>query len=95
MLSILSRSLTRINALHTSNSIRLSSHFTYQPDAKAPINGPTKKMNMYQAINNALDTALENDRSAMIFGEDVGFGGVFRCTLDLQVNFSCILASYR
>lgn len=71
---------TRIN--HT---LRLSSHFTYQPDAKAPINGPTTKMNMFQAINNALDIALKEDDSAVIFGEDVGFGGVFRCSLNLQV----------
>lgn len=94
MISILSRSLIQINARHAINSIRLSSHFTYQPDANAPVNGPTKKMNMYQAINNALDIALKNDKSAMIFGEDVGFGGVFRCTLDLQVNFTCIQTSF-
>lgn len=41
-------------------------------------------MNMYQAINDALDIALKTDKSALIFGEDVGFGGVFRCTVDLR-----------
>lgn len=66
---------------------RMSSHFTYQPDDRAPIDGPTSKLNMYQAINSALDTALNEDESAIIFGEDVGFGGVFRCTMDLQVIF--------
>lgn len=40
---------------------------------------------MFQAINNALDIALRTDESACVFGEDVAFGGVFRCTLDLQV----------
>lgn len=33
---------------------------------------------MFQAINNALDTALKTDPKAIVFGEDVGFGGVFR-----------------
>lgn len=66
---------------------RMSSHFTYHADDKAPIDGPTTKLNMFQAINNALDTALSTDDSAIIFGEDVGFGGVFRCTLNLQVKF--------
>ncbi|XP_076265302.1 branched chain keto acid dehydrogenase E1 subunit beta isoform X2 [Rhynchophorus ferrugineus] len=44
-------------------------------------------MNMFQAINNALETALRTDPKAIIFGEDVGFGGVFRCTLDLQKKY--------
>lgn len=66
-------------------SQRFSSHFTYQADERAPIDGPKVKMNMFQAINDALDIALRDDESAVIFGEDVGFGGVFRCTLNLQV----------
>lgn len=45
-------------------------------------------MNMFQAINNALDLALEKDDSALVFGEDVAFGGVFRCSMGLQVIFS-------
>lgn len=65
---------------------RMSSHFTYHADDAAPIDGPTTKLNMFQAINSALDAALNEDESAIIFGEDVGFGGVFRCTLNLQVN---------
>lgn len=44
-------------------------------------------MNMFQAINNALDIALAKDKTALIFGEDVGFGGVFRCTLGLQKKY--------
>lgn len=72
--------------LKSSYGIRLSSHFVYEADKKAPIDGPTTKMNMFQAINNALDLALKDDDSALIFGEDVGFGGVFRCSLNLQVS---------
>ena len=32
----------------------------------------TKKMNLVGAINDALRIALENDKEAVIFGEDVG-----------------------
>lgn len=47
--------------------------------------GETAKMNMMQAINNAMDITLKSDPTAVLFGEDVGFGGVFRCSLGLQV----------
>ena len=40
--------------------------------------GATTKMSLLQAITNALDIAMEKDPTAIIFGEDVGFGGVFR-----------------
>ena len=46
--------------------------------------GPTEKMTMLQSITNAMDIALERDPTACIFGEDVAFGGVFRCTVGLQ-----------
>ncbi|XP_026478141.1 2-oxoisovalerate dehydrogenase subunit beta, mitochondrial [Ctenocephalides felis] len=69
------------------NSVRQSSHFVYLPDEKAPVEGPTTRLNMFQAINNALDIALRTDESACVFGEDVAFGGVFRCTLDLQKKY--------
>jgi len=35
-------------------------------------------MSMLQSITNALDIAMEKDPTAVIFGEDVSFGGVFR-----------------
>ena len=57
----------------------------------------TRKMNVYQAVRDAMgcvistDTsdrsssririALAKDDTAIIFGEDVAFGGVFRCTM--------------
>ncbi|MBB3182514.1 2-oxoisovalerate dehydrogenase E1 component beta subunit [Halomonas fontilapidosi] len=45
-------------------------------------------MNMLQAINNALDTAMGEDDKVLCFGEDVGsFGGVFRATSHLQEKF--------
>lgn len=46
------------------------------------------KMNMLQAINNALEIAMDEDNSTLCFGEDVGhFGGVFRATSGLQDKF--------
>lgn len=74
-----------LNAIYNVSPKRLSSHFTYTPDENAPIAGPKVKMNMFQAINNALDLSLQNDESAVLFGEDVAFGGVFRCSMNLQV----------
>lgn len=52
-----------------------------------------------QAINNAMDITLRDDPTAVLFGEDVGFGGVFRCALGLQVTsilsiYLYILISY-
>ena len=44
-------------------------------------------MNLFGAINNAMDIALETDESAVVFGEDVAFGGVFRCTVDLAKKY--------
>ena len=44
-------------------------------------------MNTYQAIRDAMSIILTKDDSAIVFGEDVGFGGVFRCTLGLAEEF--------
>ncbi|MCE3028006.1 alpha-ketoacid dehydrogenase subunit beta [Salinicola sp. DM10] len=46
------------------------------------------RMNLLQAINNALDTAMAADPRVLCFGEDVGvFGGVFRATSHLQEKY--------
>lgn len=45
---------------------------------------PTKQLNMFRAINDAMDVALETDPKSVVFGEDVAFGGVFRATTDLR-----------
>ena len=46
------------------------------------------KMNMIQALNSALDIAMENDPNVVSFGEDAGyFGGVFRVTAGLQKKY--------
>lgn len=78
---------THVRVLHNVLTKRASSHFTYVPDTKSPVAGEKQKMNMFQAINNAMDLALASDPTAMIFGEDVAFGGVFRCSMDLQKKY--------
>ncbi|HET8848810.1 MAG TPA: transketolase C-terminal domain-containing protein [Marinobacter sp.] len=46
------------------------------------------RMNMLQAINSALDTAMAENDKVLCFGEDVGvFGGVFRATSHLQQKY--------
>ncbi|XP_048327968.2 2-oxoisovalerate dehydrogenase subunit beta 1, mitochondrial isoform X2 [Ziziphus jujuba] len=46
-----------------------------------------RSLNLYSAINQALHIALDSDPRAYVFGEDVGFGGVFRCTTGLADRF--------
>ncbi|CAB1422485.1 unnamed protein product, partial [Pleuronectes platessa] len=66
---------------------RHAAHFTYQPDPVPTNHGPTTKMNMFQAVTSALDNTLASDPTAVIFGEDVAFGGVFRCTVGLRDKY--------
>ena len=50
--------------------------------------GPTRSMTMAEAINSALDEAMERDPSVIVLGEDVGLaGGVFRITEGLQERY--------
>ncbi|XP_017479476.1 PREDICTED: 2-oxoisovalerate dehydrogenase subunit beta, mitochondrial [Rhagoletis zephyria] len=81
-----------MNALKSRTVVPLSrSHFTYYPDKAskevASSGNVTEKMNMFQAINNAMDLALAQDSKALLFGEDVGFGGVFRCSMNLRDKY--------
>ena len=49
-----------------------------------------RRLNMIEAINEALDIMLERDPDVIIMGEDVGyFGGVFRATAGLQAKRNC------
>ncbi|RKP24644.1 thiamine diphosphate-binding protein [Syncephalis pseudoplumigaleata] len=57
------------------------------PELAAVASSDTKRMNLYQAVNEALATALSTDETAVVFGEDVAFGGVFRCTMGLAQQF--------
>ena len=63
---------------------------TYHPKAPEPnypALGPTTKLNLFTAINSAMQTAMQTDDTAIVFGEDVSFGGVFRCSQNLREEF--------
>lgn len=44
-------------------------------------------MNLFQAVGDAMGIALATDDSVVVFGEDVAFGGVFRCTMKLAETY--------
>ncbi|CAJ1366237.1 unnamed protein product [Effrenium voratum] len=46
--------------------------------------GKTREMTMVQSINEALSIALSSNERTVLFGEDVAFGGVFRCSMGLR-----------
>ncbi|WP_033159644.1 alpha-ketoacid dehydrogenase subunit beta [Mycoplasmoides alvi] len=48
----------------------------------------TITVNNIEALNNAMDLALANDSSVVLYGQDTGFeGGVFRATKGLQAKY--------
>ncbi|OCK84641.1 Thiamin diphosphate-binding protein [Lepidopterella palustris CBS 459.81] len=47
----------------------------------------TKRINLFQSVNEAMREALMTDERVLVFGEDVQFGGVFRCSLNLAEDF--------
>ncbi|WP_423142430.1 alpha-ketoacid dehydrogenase subunit beta [Parablastomonas sp. CN1-191] len=56
--------------------------------AQEPNGAPTRRLNMIEAINDALGVMMAHDPAVVIFGEDAGyFGGVFRATAGLQEKF--------
>ncbi|KAI9888724.1 MAG: hypothetical protein M1814_006493 [Vezdaea aestivalis] len=65
----------------------ISSYLASPELAQAAQNSPTKRMNLFQAINDALSIALSKDDRLLLFGEDVAFGGVFRCSMGLAAEF--------
>lgn len=46
-----------------------------------------EKINLFTAINQALDIELGKNPKAVLFGEDVKFGGVFRCSIGLNEKY--------
>lgn len=58
------------------------------PDALGlSLNSTSSRINLFQAVNAALRDALSTDEKVLLFGEDVAFGGVFRCSMDLANEF--------
>jgi hypothetical protein len=65
-------------------------HTAYSPTAPEPPYpslGPTTRLNLFTAINSAMKTAMQSDPTAIVFGEDIAFGGVFRCSMGLREEF--------
>ncbi|MEQ1510109.1 MAG: alpha-ketoacid dehydrogenase subunit beta [Sphingopyxis sp.] len=55
--------------------------------ASQPAPVPERRLNMIEAINEAMDVMLARDPDVIVMGEDVGyFGGVFRATAGLQAK---------
>ncbi len=53
----------------------------------AATDAPVRRLNMIEAINDAMDVMLARDPDVIVMGEDVGyFGGVFRATAGLQAK---------
>lgn len=71
------------NAAATRAARALSSSAAAEP----AFEGGEKRMNLFTAVNDAMRIAMETDDSAVVFGEDVSFGGVFRCTVGLREQF--------
>lgn len=63
-----------------------SKALSYLPESVDKSEGTTS-MNLYQAVNDAMRIAMETDEKSILLGEDVAFGGVFRCSMGLQDKF--------
>ncbi|KAI1610389.1 2-oxoisovalerate dehydrogenase E1 component, beta subunit [Exophiala viscosa] len=48
---------------------------------------PVDWQNLHGAINTSMHHALKTDENVLLFGEDVAFGGVFRCSKGLADEF--------
>ena len=44
-------------------------------------------MNMISALNKSIDQSMETDERVLFFGEDVKFGGIFRCSEHLLETY--------
>lgn len=64
---------------HTAASLQSSLSLSTKPS--------TTRQNLFQAVNGALAHALRSDERVLVFGEDVAFGGVFRCSMNLATEF--------
>lgn len=55
-------------------------------DAEAAFSGETKEMAMFEAVQDALDLAMQQDDQVYCLGEDIGDdpGGVFKCFKGMQ-----------
>jgi len=80
------RALSLAESIAGNSVARFSSVAAPDPQDESPL-ATTERMNLFTAVNNAMAIALRTDESAVVFGEDVAFGGVFRCTQTLREQF--------
>ena len=71
---------------YSSHVLLHQSSSSLQSDPSFPKSISTRQ-NLFQAINSALTHALHSDERTLVFGEDVAFGGVFRCSMNLAKDF--------
>jgi len=74
-------------ASHVTRTWRYFSTVSSTKESDVTLMPNTKKMNLFTAVNSAMRIALDTDPSAIVFGEDVAFGGVFRCSQELKEQF--------
>jgi hypothetical protein len=67
-------------AVSNNNLAATQSQQKYNTDETTP-------MNLFTAVNQAMAIAMRTDPTAICFGEDVAFGGVFRCSQGLREEF--------
>jgi 2-oxoisovalerate dehydrogenase E1 component len=73
---------------HGEEETRFGDEEIWSVGRDAPASGPTESWTMADAINAALDQAMERDPDVIVLGEDVGIsGGVFRITEGLQARY--------
>jgi len=84
--SFLTRHAT-MRGFRTSAMVSGSNKTYIYGDANIAADQPKEKMNLFTAINNGMSVAMETDSTACVFGEDVAFGGVFRCSTGLREKF--------
>ena len=71
-----------------SSSLNSRGAFENSPEEPDLISmAPKVTMNLVTSINKALDRILEKDSTSILFGQDIAFGGVFRCTINLQNKY--------
>ncbi|CAE6400029.1 unnamed protein product [Rhizoctonia solani] len=82
-----STSVAQSSLLRTTREAALKTSGVAWKDEANENGRETRKMNMYQSLRDAMGVAMTKDDTAVVFGEDVAFGGVFRCTMGLSEEF--------
>lgn len=87
--SPLRRTAIRWAATATASSVQTAAAPSVSINSSDTITTTTKttKMNLFTAINDAMSVAMRTDPTAIVFGEDVAFGGVFRCSQNMREEF--------